>query len=214
MDRMEQERDETNAIEQALRDVAQWRNKLSCIDNNQQKHQELNKAKKRPDPRDLSTGPPSSSTYLCHRCNQPGHYISRCPTNGDKAFNVVRRSGCAGIPRSFLKAATEEEAKKDISIMRASDGSYYHAMAPRTAVFDKIASDVLANKRKAPPTHLSCTLCNGLFRDPLSMPCCRVSFCHQCIISPYECNEENVSCPYCKKYVTYIPPVLSLLTTF
>jgi len=33
-------------------------------------------------------------TYICHRCNQPGHFINHCPTNGDPNydFHKVKKS--------------------------------------------------------------------------------------------------------------------------
>lgn len=41
--------------------------------------------------------------YVCHRCNKPGHWIAKCPTNGDPAFDRVKVRPPTGIPRSMLR---------------------------------------------------------------------------------------------------------------
>lgn len=40
--------------------------------------------------------------YICHRCNQPGHFIDECPTNGDPAYDFIRVRYPTGIPSSML----------------------------------------------------------------------------------------------------------------
>lgn len=42
------------------------------------------------------------SDYICHRCNQPGHYIKNCPTNGNPEFDIVTQR-INGIPVSMTK---------------------------------------------------------------------------------------------------------------
>ena len=41
--------------------------------------------------------PPS---YICKRCNQPGHFIKNCPTNGDPAFDRRARAPPSRLARS------------------------------------------------------------------------------------------------------------------
>lgn len=41
--------------------------------------------------------------YICHRCQQTGHFIRFCPTNDDPSYNFRRPKPATGIPRSFLK---------------------------------------------------------------------------------------------------------------
>lgn len=53
--------------------------------------------------RSTMTGPVPPN-YLCHRCNQTGHYIKNCPTN---PADAVKRS--TGIPRSFMMPAKADQ---------------------------------------------------------------------------------------------------------
>jgi hypothetical protein len=43
-------------------------------------------------PRFLQTASqrPPPPTYVCHRCQQTGHWINMCPTNGDTKFDFKR----------------------------------------------------------------------------------------------------------------------------
>eukprot|EP01133_Synstelium_polycarpum_P015222 gene15222-18013_t len=52
-------------------------------------------------PTDRIVAPPP--TYICHRCNQPGHFINQCPTNGDPNYNHYKAKKASGIPKIFLR---------------------------------------------------------------------------------------------------------------
>ncbi|KYQ94140.1 hypothetical protein DLAC_04426 [Tieghemostelium lacteum] len=43
------------------------------------------------------------ANYICYRCNQPGHFIQQCPTNGDPKFDHHKMKKASGIPKTFLK---------------------------------------------------------------------------------------------------------------
>lgn len=45
--------------------------------------------------------------YVCFRCNQTGHYINQCPTNGDPEFDQKRLRNPVGIPMSRLGVSSE-----------------------------------------------------------------------------------------------------------
>ena len=45
--------------------------------------------------------------YICFRCNQGGHYIGDCPTNGDPEYDRKRIRQPVGIPLSRLAINTE-----------------------------------------------------------------------------------------------------------
>lgn len=63
---------------------------------------------RRGDPSQQKAPPP---TYICHRCNQPGHFIYDCPTNGDPTFNHSRPTTQHGVPMKFLK--TGQDGQKE-----------------------------------------------------------------------------------------------------
>ncbi|ETO27375.1 ubiquitin-protein ligase E3 RBBP6 family involved in mRNA cleavage (predicted) [Reticulomyxa filosa] len=44
------------------------------------------------DSQDFSKPPPTG--YICHRCNQPGHWIKACPTNGNPVFDKPGQDFC------------------------------------------------------------------------------------------------------------------------
>lgn len=54
--------------------------------------------------------PQPSSNYICHRCNQPGHWIDQCPTNGDPTYDKIKVRAPTGIPRSMLRQVEKPES--------------------------------------------------------------------------------------------------------
>ena len=60
--------------------------------------------------------------YICKRCQQTGHYIKFCPTNGDSNFD--RRPVPHGIPLSTLRDADMNDPEDAKRAMRAADGTF------------------------------------------------------------------------------------------
>lgn len=54
--------------------------------------------------------PRPSANYVCHRCNQPGHWIDQCPTNGDPTYDKIKVRPPTGIPRSMLRQVDAPES--------------------------------------------------------------------------------------------------------
>ncbi len=58
--------------------------------------------------------PPPS--YICHRCNQPGHFINNCPTNDDPTYDIHKVKKATGIPRAFLKEVAGGDARATLML--------------------------------------------------------------------------------------------------
>lgn len=108
--------------------------------------------------------PPSG--YVCHRCGQPGHFIQHCPTNGDPAYDLKRGTR--------LKADHEDSSILAAAIMQSNN------------VFAKEADPL--------PPELLCSLCQGIFKEAVMIPCCQYSFCDTCI---RQALLEKGICPQC-----------------
>jgi hypothetical protein len=58
-------------------------------------------------------------TYVCHRCNQSGHYIQFCPTNTDPDWKPTRLVAPKGVPTDRLRAVAKPAEGQEAS------GTYY-----------------------------------------------------------------------------------------
>ncbi|ORY04079.1 DWNN-domain-containing protein [Basidiobolus meristosporus CBS 931.73] len=138
--------------------------------------------------------PPPS--YVCFRCGQKGHYINNCPTNGDKEFDKPRIKRTTGIPKSFLKAV---DAPKNAQggVMVTPDGGLVVAQ-PDSQAWEKIMatarSSITYDQIPVKP-ELSCSICSGLLKDAVIIPCCSKTFCDECIRN--ELMENQFTCPSC-----------------
>eukprot|EP00005_Dracoamoeba_jomungandri_P011171 CAMPEP_0174266698 /NCGR_PEP_ID=MMETSP0439-20130205/31134_1 /TAXON_ID=0 /ORGANISM="Stereomyxa ramosa, Strain Chinc5" /LENGTH=1025 /DNA_ID=CAMNT_0015353817 /DNA_START=70 /DNA_END=3147 /DNA_ORIENTATION=- len=132
---------------------------------------------------------PPPPAYICHRCNEPGHYIHMCPTNGDERYNFHKLKKPTGIPTSFLKPV-EAGDKRATLIM---PGGGFATATPIETAFKKVAdlSDVEI------PRELQCTMCQQLLREAVLIPCCGNSFCDECIRTAL--LDGNMECPMCKQ---------------
>lgn len=130
---------------------------------------------------------PISPNYVCHRCGSSSHRIQKCPTNGDRTYDLMpfkkKLHSTAGIPRTFLTMKIEDT---DLLLCE-----------PRTHEFKKLTFTTAAN---AHPPHLNCSLCKKIFRNAVKMPCCSTSFCYSCLCPANDdILDELISCPLCKR---------------
>ncbi|KAI7703709.1 DWNN-domain-containing protein [Hortaea werneckii] len=156
--------------------------------------------------------------YICHRCGEKGHWIQACPTNADPNFDgrpKFRRT--TGIPKSFLKVIEkterDENGKVDMSKMPA--GVMYNAAGewvvsmPDTKTWEKIQEQNAASKEKAKEASdegeelkkvgLACTIDGRGFVDPVKTPCCRRTYCRECIENTV--LDNDLQCPNCGEQV-------------
>lgn len=140
------------------------------------------------------------STYICFRCGQKGHYINACPANADPSSATpatqqrIRKT--TGIPKSFLQPV-ESVAEAGGNAMISGDGTLV-AVTPQHAVWERLNAQK-RNQSEAVPEQLQCPICSRLLRDAVSVPCCRKTFCDDCIREALLTPEkrEKFSCPEC-----------------
>jgi E3 ubiquitin-protein ligase RBBP6 len=95
---------------------------------------------------DTGSGNVPPPSYRCHRCEQGGHYISDCPTNGDPTFDVKRVRIPVGIPMTRLARDTEG----GLMLPNGETG----ALLPNTAAFMKEMAMLPSVAKAAAPTPL------------------------------------------------------------
>lgn len=103
----DEERDENIAIAKAIANASFWvKNAVSAIDAVSYSVNTTTTTTTERNKNDRST---VSQNYICHRCKLPGHHISKCVTNGDRAFDKpIPKRFAAGIPQSFMTNITAE----------------------------------------------------------------------------------------------------------
>lgn len=141
---------------------------------------------------------PPPTAYQCHRCQQFGHWISNCPTNGDAKFDFKRVKKATGIPKAFLTTINEGDAQGQegtlmlpdggFAVVRTNEGSFREL-----AIVDAVEKDMVASL----PEEFKCTLCDSVLVNATSMPCCKTNFCDKCIRKKLLMTKFN--CPACKK---------------
>ncbi|MCO5591097.1 hypothetical protein L7F22_045074 [Adiantum nelumboides] len=105
--------------------------------------------------------------YVCHRCGLPGHFIHNCPTNGDPAYDLTKVS----------------RLRIDLEDLSASP-----AVGSQSVNFVVKEADFL-------PPELQCSLCKGIFKEAVMVPCCQYSFCDTCV---RQYLLEKSCCPQCE----------------
>src|ERR1700760_1231448 len=155
--------------------------------------------------------------YICHRCQQKGHWIYDCPTNDDPNFvPKPKLKKTTGIPRSFLerveKTDDDNEDPNDESkhkgYMIDADGNRVRVKTD-TASWEKEQARqkaAAAQKQAAEKENkeleergLECPIDHRLFDVPMKTPCCSKTYCNQCIEDALV--ENDLVCPNCGKEV-------------
>ncbi|CAG8443280.1 8250_t:CDS:10, partial [Scutellospora calospora] len=167
-------------------------------------------ALRRPNQVRPSVKPPVQKTlppnYVCYRCGQKGHWIQACPTNGDRSFDHMKVRKTTGIPRSFLQKVEQVPPGKgvlvtqdgNLVIAQANEAAWqkFHARQKSYVTSNEVLEDTLPI-----PAELQCMLCSRLLKEAVITPCCRASFCDECIrhalINP-EQDDQQFKCPNCQ----------------
>ncbi|TWU76930.1 hypothetical protein ED733_006970 [Metarhizium rileyi] len=152
--------------------------------------------------------------YICYRCGNKGHWIQLCPTNDDPDFdNRPRVKRTTGIPRSFLQkvdksmilAQTDgDDSKRPSGIMVNAEGDFVIA-EPDKASWEQYQAktksstankEAQAEDQEVQERGLQCSVDRKMFIEPMKTPCCKKTFCNDCITNAL--IESDFVCPACQ----------------
>lgn len=143
---------------------------------------------------------PPPPHYVCHNCQQRGHWKQSCPTaahlSAPSAPRLMAVTGSNGtstiVPRSMVMAAMQQMAGGG-----AGAAAVLSAYSGRGGAVGPLGVTPLAGgapvapapAQPTPPTpaaatsppDLLCTRCHRLFTQPMVVPCCFTSYCDECI---------------------------------
>ncbi|KAK4475054.1 hypothetical protein MN116_002148 [Schistosoma mekongi] len=154
--------------------------------------------------------PPAA--YICHKCNQPGHWIHNCPGVRDKTGKVmdaklVKRP--TGIPQDFLLevAAGTPGAylgKSGKYMVPIKDAEAYAQGKKDKRPFSVEENPPYVPQERNPPKQLICPLCSKLFTDAVLVSCCGTTYCNECIMGHVFDSQVLGShkCPNCDAVLT------------
>ncbi|XP_025089512.1 E3 ubiquitin-protein ligase RBBP6-like [Pomacea canaliculata] len=144
------------------------------------------------------TGPVPES-YVCRKCNQPGHHITTCPHRGEILEPRIKRT--TGIPASFLTYVDDPLAPGALLTHRGQFAvPTIDAMAYKEGKKERppFLPQPVAQEPEKPkiPRELKCQLCQDLMTDAVVIPCCGNSYCDECIRTALLETEDH-RCPTC-----------------
>ncbi|VDP41657.1 unnamed protein product [Schistosoma mattheei] len=146
--------------------------------------------------------PPAA--YVCHKCNQPGHWIHNCPGVRDKTGKVMDAKSIkrpTGIPQDFL---LEVAAGTPGAYLGKSGNEAYAQGKKDKRPFSVEENPPYVPQERNPPKQLVCPLCNKLFSDAVLVSCCGTTYCNECIMGHVFDSQVLGShkCPNCDAVLT------------
>lgn len=149
--------------------------------------------------------------YTCYRCQKKGHWIEKCPTNGDPNFDGKRIKKATGIPRSQLETVEvvrDEEGNidyaqlpngvmtlgEDFVIMKPDQETFKKFQDTTKAAAEKVKEVAVADKELR-DRGLECEIDNRLFVNPHKTSCCGKTYCFDCIEN--NLLDNDLKCPNC-----------------
>lgn len=93
--------------------------------------------------------------------------------------------------KEYHHSKTRPESKKMTGIPRSLRDN------PPSKETNTELPKIMPQKRE-PPEDLICSICKGIFKDAVMIPCCGSSFCDECIRTALLETDESV-CPECEE---------------
>ncbi len=140
--------------------------------------------------------------YTCHRCNQKGHFIQNCPTNGDPDFDIKVYKNATGIPKRFLSEHKNNDDlcdDDDQELFKTNDNKLRY-ITPNNQQFNRFFDKNYTEHPIAKSHFLLCPICKNELKNASFVCCCFLSFCDECIRQHVDVDEGN--CPICKNIFT------------
>ena len=155
----------------------------------------------------------------CYLLTATGHWINSCPTNDDPKFdNRPRIKRTTGIPKSFLKTVekptsllndgTFDDSKKPSGVMVNAEGEWVIA-EPDQAAWEQFQNkakvsataqeEAARGSRELQDKGLECSIDKRLFVEPTRTPCCKTTYCNECITNAL--LDNDLQCPDCGENV-------------
>jgi len=162
--------------------------------------------------------------YVCHRCHISGHWIQDCPTNGNPEFDKKHRNKTQRnqipVPKPAIPTnIAGDVGATDIGTTKVIVGTKCYQIPTnvyqsfngdhsKIKAYIQISSGTTTNnfqQTKLSQAHgidsrYKCEICTNYYVDARFTPCCRVTYCNECIRhKSLVQNPSMIQCPACEE---------------